>query len=181
MRELWDQRFTPADAEIVKQKARKLAGHFGFRAGDVDDIQQEIALHVFPRTHQHDPSRGTRGGFVNSMADNRVINILEHRTAKRRDNRRDVRIGGGQDHLVMDDATTPDRIDSQIDVQDALRALTPELRQIAVRRISESEAEIASAMGLTRAAVRHRLELIRRHLKDWGLGPDSDDEQPIRP
>lgn len=181
MRELWDERFTPADAEIIRQKARKLGGHFGFRAGDVDDIQQEIALHVFPRTGQHDPSRGTRGGFVSSMADNRVVNIIEHRTAKRRDNRRDVRIGDGQDHLVMDHATTPDRIDAQIDVQDALWALTPELSQIAVRRVTESEAEIASAMGLTRAAVRHRLELIRRHFKEWGLDPDSEGEQPIRP
>ncbi len=180
MRELTDERFSPADDKIIKAKAWKLAGHYGYGTSDVDDIRQDIRCRWIEQSHRHDPTRGSRATFVNTVADNHMANLIEKKTAQRRDNRGDIPIGDADDRALIDGWTDAKQVELQVDLREAMSRLSPELQEIAVRNVNEGEEEIAEAMGLTRAAVRHRLKIIRRHLTEWGFGPDSDDEQPIR-
>lgn len=170
MRELYDERFTPADEAVLRHKARRLVGHYGYSATDLDDVRQELALRVFPRTRVHDPARGTRAGFVKAVADRCLVNLIEYRTAKRRDGRRDVSAAEAGERLLVDAKTSPERVDLQLDVRSALAGLPAELREVAARLAWQSEAAVARDMGLTRSAVRYRVGLIREHLAAAGLG-----------
>ena len=82
-----DIRFIPEDAEIIRHKIRKLIGQYGFTVSDEPDLQQELAMHVSIRMAQHDPSRAARSTFVDRIVRNKIVNILEHRMAKKRGGR----------------------------------------------------------------------------------------------
>ncbi len=174
MPELWDERFTPADAEIIKRKARRLVGHYGYRTSDAEDIEQDLAMHVFQQTYRHRPDRGSREQFVSTIAKNKLLNMIEHRTAQKRDNRRDVRADDTDERALLNKSGSPERIDLSLDLRDALARMPPELREIALRLPDETAAEIARALNLTRAKVRTRIQQIRRFLEDAGFGSNSE-------
>ena len=174
MPELWDERFAPADAEIIKHKARKLVGHYGYRTSDVEDIQQDLALHVFSRTYHHRPDLGSRETFVSTVVKNKILNLIEHRTALKRDHRRDVPADEVGEGVMLDGSSSPERIDLYIDLRSAIAGMPPELREIALRWANETEKEIADAMNLTRAKVRTRFQRIRRFLENAGFGSNSE-------
>lgn len=97
-RPLWNERYQPSDAEIIKKKARKMVGHYGYRTCDVVDLEQELALHMVQQMRLYRPGRGTRAQFVNRIAKNKLLNIIERRTAQKRDDRRNVAIEKAGDH-----------------------------------------------------------------------------------
>lgn len=169
-----DPRYTEEDAEIIKRKARRLAGHYGYRISDVEDIEQDLATHVFQQTHRHEPERGSREKFISRVVKNKLLNLIEQRTAKKRDRRRDVSADDVGDGVLLDAAATPERIDVGIDVRTVIARLPEQLRQVAVLRQEHSEKEIEGLLGLTRAQVRGRLEHLERVFREAGLAPDSE-------
>lgn len=170
-----DPRYTPDDAEIIKRKAKRLVGHYGYRTADVEDLQQELALHVFPRTRLHQPERGSREGFIGTVASNKIRNVIEQRTAQKRDQRHDVRIDDVGEGAVIDGTIAQERIDQQIDVREALRRMPADLREIALLRAEHTEKELGKLLHLTRAQVRTRLGNLEKFLQDAGFDKKSED------
>src|SRR5690606_8095170 len=111
------------------------AGHYGYRSSDVDDIEQELAMHAFQQTHRHDPNRGSRAKFIGKVATNRLINMVEARTAKKRDRRRDITIDGAPSDVLLDGHETPERLDLHLDVHAAIARMPADLQNIALLRM----------------------------------------------
>lgn len=170
MQDKSNERFTAADAAEIKALAKRLKAHYGYRASDIEDLEQEVATHVVQRMDQYVPERGTRGAFVSTIAKNRLLNLIEARTAAKRDGRRNVSLDtAGPIDL------SPEDIDLKLDVQAALANLPEDLRQVALLRIEHSEREIEALLGLTRAQVRWRMRQLEQALRAAGLAPDSSD------
>lgn len=167
-----DPRFTESDAEIIQRKAERLVGHYGYRPSDVEDIQQDLAMHVFPRTHLHRPERGSREAFVSQIVKNRILHLIEARTALKRDNRHNVSIDKAGEGTLLDGTNTAEQVDVVIDVREAIERLPEELKQVAILRQQYSESELEGLLGLTRGQVRSRIQRLQRIFRDAHLAPD---------
>ena len=164
MKPLWDERFTPADAQIIKRKAKRMAGHYGYRTSDVDDIEQDLAMQVFQQTHRHQPDLGSREKFVGKVAKNSLINLIEAKTAKKRDRRRDINVDDAPSDVLLDGHDTPERLDMRLDVRAAIARMPADLREIALLRMELNEREVEAKLGLTRAQVRTRMQRLAAFL-----------------
>lgn len=174
-----DTRFIPEDAEIIRHKVRKLIGRYGFTASDEPELQQELAMHVSIRIAQHDPSRAARGTFVDRIVRNKIVNILEHRMAKKRGGRtRPAALDDVPEGLLLDGHVDPESLDLGLDVRNALAGLSPELQRIAALLTTNSPSEVARTLGLTRGQFRQRQEAIKTYLMGEGLDPHAPDEPP---
>jgi RNA polymerase sigma factor (sigma-70 family) len=161
MRPLWDHRYQPADAEIVKRIARKYARRNPSPVLDADEIEQEIAMHVLKQSHLHDPSRGTRAQFISKVAKHRVLNLIEWRDARKRNDRRNVSYDAIGDRLMADSDEAFAQIDAAMDVEAVKEKLPKELRAVADLWPEFTPREIEQELGLSRAAVRWRIQQIQ--------------------
>lgn len=168
-----DPRFTDADAEVIKHKVRKIIGRYGLNRSDEPDLQQDLAMHISVRMAQHDPSRGARSTFVDRVITNKIASIIEHRTAQKRDRRRETTLEAVDEDAVADRADDQQVLDRQNDVREAVARLPLELQDFARRLQTQSEAEIIRATGLTRGQVRQRISAIRHYLCAAGLKPEG--------
>jgi DNA-directed RNA polymerase specialized sigma24 family protein len=176
MQELWDDRFQPADAEIVKQKARQLIGRRRLREHEFEDIEQEMALRVIEQSHLHDPQRGSREGFVGTTAANAYWNLHEKRTAKKRDDRRNISIDVGPSGALHDGRLTQEQIDLALDLKQAVDRMPPDLRQVYDLRLAgHSETELQGLLNLSRGQVRTLTARLKTYLEPYIKSPDSDD------
>jgi len=176
MRELWDARFTPADAEVIRKKAATLAGHY--RNSDIDDFEQDLATHVFQQTHRHLPERGSREKFISRVVKNKLLNLIDKRTAMKRGDGRNVSLDEAGERALLDGSISSDRLDVVIDVRAVIVALPDELRQVALLRQQHSEKELEGLLNLTRAQVRGRVQRLEHIFREAGLAPDSERQQP---
>lgn len=168
-----EPRFTKTDAEIIRRKVRRLVGHYGIRQSDVEDLEQELALHVIQQSHRYRPELGKREAFIETVVKHKILHLIESRTASKRDNRRDVHIETVGEFCLLDSDASQERINLQIDVRDAIARMPEELRQFALLRQKHTEREIERKLGLTRGQVRSRVQRLERFLTDAGLAPDS--------
>lgn len=169
-----DPRFTQTDAEIIQRKVRRLVGHYGIRWNDVGDLEQELAMHVIQQSHHYRPEVGKREAFIETVTKNKILHLIECRTARKRDNRRDVPLETIGECCLLDGDASQERIDLQIDVRNAIVRMPDDLRQFALLRQQYAEREIEKILGLTRGQVRSRVQRLERFLFDAGLAPDSE-------
>lgn len=170
-------RFTSADAETIHKKARWFARRYCLPQSAVDDLGQELSLHVWLRLSRFDASRGTsRAAYIDVVAKHQAANIAESGRAQKRDRRRDRQ---DDRYLLLEGPDSRDEIDLCLDVREALEMLPADLRGLALRLQSQSVAEIERTTGLTRGQVRHRMGFLRGHFEKLGLNPIR--QQPIAP
>lgn len=175
MQPLWDERYQPADAEIVKKKARQMWGPRGYLDYEIADIEQELAMQVFQRIDRQRPDRGPRAGFVAKVAKNALLNLIERRSAKKRDDRRNIEYGDGPEGTLIDGEMTAQQIDLELDLEDMKNRMPPDLRQVLeLRMAGHSDRELEDRLGLTRGRVR----TLSRRLQQFGTeaGLDTPDE-----
>lgn len=174
-----DPRFTPSDAELIKHKVRRIVGRYGFRRSDEEDLQQELALHVFVRMAKFDPSRASRATFVDRICTNKLANLIEHQTAQRRNPGRCVgSLDGALEEMVADGRD--DQTDARLDLADAIAGLPPELQRVAICLMAHKPAEAERVLGLTREQLRHRRRLIKKHLAEFFSNFSDPNNQPTR-
>lgn len=176
MQELSDDRFQPADAEIVKQKARQLIGRRRLREHEFEDIEQEMALRVIEQSHLHDPQRGTREAFVAKTATNAFLGLYEKRTAKKREDRRNISIDASPTDAMHHCRSTQEQIDLVLDLKQAVDRMPPDLRQVYDLRLAgHSETDLQGLLNLSRGQVRTLTARLKTYLEPYIKSPDSDD------
>jgi RNA polymerase sigma factor (sigma-70 family) len=175
MRPLWNEHYQPEDAEIVKRIARKFARRNPSPVLDVDEVEQELAMHVVKQSHLHDPSRGTRAQFISKIAKHRVLNMIEWRDARKRNDRRNVSSEVVGEHLMADSDDAFAQIDAAMDVEAVKKDLPQDLRAVAALWPEYTPREIEQKLGLSRAAVRWRIQQIEQIFRDR-IGDDFKDE-----
>jgi len=174
----------------IKHKAFQLVGQGGFTADDVEDLEQELRVHLFEQLPKFDPTRGAFTTFVDRVLTHKAADILDARFAARRDCR--IQVGslddtvrlreGGEVPIIdldLEDAihvhrgiSTPspyEEAERSIDLERAMAALTPEQRDLCRRLMTATIAEISAATGVPRPTLYDRLRQIRAAFERAGL------------
>jgi DNA-directed RNA polymerase specialized sigma24 family protein len=167
VKELWDGRYLPADHEIVKRKASKFArsNHV-----DADDIAQDLAAHIFQQSPRYDPNRGSREQFVTKVTTNKLLNIVEARNAKKRDDRRNLEYDDAPDRALIDGTMNESQVDLQVEMRAMAESLAPELRQIYDLMLQGyREADIQKHLHLGRQRVRTLMQKVTDAIRNANL------------
>jgi len=172
--------------KIIKRKAKQLAGHSGFNESDRQDIEQELALHVWRRLPMEDPSRASRHTFVARVIENYAKNLIASRKAASRDYRSNAfsldeeveqengtRVPRGdlvdqEDYIVKTGRAHRDP-DLAVDLQEVLDRLPAEHRDICLKLAAATVAEVAAAMGKPRTSLYEDIKKLRTLLEASGL------------
>lgn len=73
---------------LIRSKVRRLIGKGGLRGQDHEDLEQELWSKMWPRLRSYNAARGRSHGFLATMIDRIVVNLLRDRYAHKRDFRR---------------------------------------------------------------------------------------------
>ena len=179
-----------AALRIIRIKAWKLAQSAGFTPDEKEDIEQELTLHLLRQLPKFDPQRGSRRAFISHVLERRVINLVEHKAAEKRDWKREafsldeqieLRDGGRIERGETLDPDLIDRailqhptetLDLQFEVRHAIHRLSPELAALChllaepkrrnLKRLSEET-------GIPRGKLYELIDRIRKLFKETGL------------
>lgn len=166
-----DPRFTSADAKTVKEKAKQVIGQFGFIAADLEDLQQEVAMHVFQHTHRHDPTRGSREAFVGTTAKNKLLHMAEAKTAKKRDDRSNIEYGDAPDSALIDGSLHSSQLDLHLEMRSLADSLPPEQRAVYDLMLQGYvEADIQKYLRIGRQRVRNLIRRVEARIREANLG-----------
>ena len=189
----------------IKHKAYQLVGQAGLTADDLEDLEQELTIHLFERLPKFDSTRGAFSTFVDRVVDHKAADIHDARFAARRDCRifvgsidDTVRLREGGEVPIIDldledavhvqrgivDPSPHAEAELRIDLERAMAALTPEQRDLCRRLLTATIAEISAATGVPRPTLYDRLRQIRAAferagLKEYVRGPDIPAPVPV--
>jgi len=175
---------------VVRTKARWLAGMCGFSPSDHDDLRQDLLLDCLVRLRKFDPAKSSRRCFVHRILNNRTATLIEGQMADRRDYRAcrrslsdPIEFGVGKsvelgDTVSGDDyegrmgrcaLSSSERTELQIDVTKVIAALPAELAAVARLLMSVGVVEAARRLNLPRVTVYRRIIRIREVFLAAGL------------
>lgn len=177
-----DPSYTPADAEIIRYKVKKLIGRHGYlsKYEDEDDLQQDLAFHTSRRSGKYDPRRGARPTFVDRISTRKIAHIVERRCAKKRGNGRAEASLAAADR-VQEKSNSAVAAEIGVDVRTAVALLPAALRDIAFLLGIYSFTEVMAQLGLTRGQLRERQKAIREHFENYGLNPNPNNQLKRKP
>jgi DNA-directed RNA polymerase specialized sigma24 family protein len=150
-------------AAIVRRKACRMVGRAGLLPQDREDIEQELVLHILKQLKQYNPARGTWPAFVQCLVERFGKNLIRSLHAAKRK-------GGPLAPLSEEGPSVPERppvAPEQFDLAEALMQLPEDLRAVAELLTTETVADTARALGISRATVHARVRELRsrRELK----------------
>jgi len=185
---------TPLPQEITRlitSKAERLVGHYRFTESDREEIEQQIALQVVRKRATVPEARAQHLGFLITLVQHAVADIIEARKASNRDYRREdgsldqwSQDASGEwelrgETITEDDAARRvgrpsmsggDQHDLAMDLADAASRLAPQLREI-FEKYAElgSPRKVAKAVGVHHSTVYEALKQIKEHFLAAGL------------
>lgn len=173
---------------IIRNRSKKLIGHYGIRPDDLPDLQQEWIVQIIGKpeyTEPHHPDFERRiAQLVNLLA----IDEIRRRKAIKRNQGRlvlsldyeesnaDQRSTLGEtiseeDYLDLTDGnshrTIADQAETSEDTQAFINQLGPDLRQIAEALKHHRVDHLAEQTGLSRATAYRRLQSLREAAKSF--------------
>src|SRR5262245_57327825 len=167
----WERSLAAIDPAAMLVRIDARMGALLRRRTSVEDIWQETLMHAWRdrARHRWTGARGFRAWLM-EIAENRMRDAADREGAEKRGGAvAHVRLGlarpdeSGAGAIDPAASSTPSRIlahrESAEAIQAALAALPDALREVVRRRLIEEQglAEIAAALGLSHAAVKHRL------------------------
>ena len=190
---------------LIKHKAHQLTRRAGFTADDQEDLEQDLKLHLLEQLPKFNPTRGAFSTFVDRVVAHKAADILDARFAACRDCR--LRIGSLHDTVPLPDgeevlvedmdfedavrvqhglAERPGHTEAElkIDLERALALLSPEQRELCLRLMTSTVAEISAATGVPRPTLYDSMARIRDTFARAGLGdyleePDKSERVPV--
>ena len=172
--------------ELIKYKARQLAGSYGYTSSDTEDIEQELTIHCWQRRDRYDPQRGQRSTFWSRIINNKIASMIERRRAAMRDYRRETSLKRpvqSPDDEPTDlaalleegacrrkpDPSSSEAPDLNVDLHAVVSRLPAEDRELCRLLQDCSPAETARRIGIPRGTLYDRLKCLRRIFEDAGL------------
>ncbi|MBN9520536.1 winged helix-turn-helix domain-containing protein [bacterium] len=161
----------PAEAELIRIKARVLARRGVIPRGDTADAEQDLALALLAARAGFDPARGGTAAFARTVVRRAAAKIARGRFAPRRHPGRVAPLAGPPaEPATLPGRPAAQRADLAIDLDAALAALPAGLRAYAEALKVWSPAEVARRTGVSRQTVYRRLRELAAALGDAGLG-----------
>lgn len=175
---------------LIRRKAMKMTGSYGFSLSDKDDIKQELLLDLYVRLKHYDREKGDFRGFVRLLVNNKISSLIAAKKAQMRDYRKTgpslnqvIEIGEGE-HTYLHETLTQDdylRItgkSSQSDLYLNNLSLdihhTTENMPIQLKELCEllKEYDISDAsrkLAINRDTVYEWIKRIKQHFMQGGL------------
>jgi len=180
----------PYAAKIIRYKAKRLVGRFGFTESDREDLEQELILDLLRRLPKYNPARAQRSTFIDCLVNHAIATLIEARMAAMRDYR--LCSCSLNDPLEDEDGHSIERIetidqdddflrtgklsrptaelqDLRIDLSKAMEKLPPELRELCQRLMNYTVTRISSDTGIPRGTIYDMIKKIRAVFKEAGL------------
>ena len=174
--------------DLIKFKALELLRRPEFHGVELEEVQQELALHVAQKAHLFDPKRGYAESFITVVVDTAAAIMCRSRSRLKRGAglqpqslEGSALLNEGEetsllDLLVEDDLHrhhggrgSADPCE-RVDLADALEHLPPLLRRVAQLFMNDGcEASIARDMGMSRRQVRKAIDELRGHFRQSDL------------
>jgi len=171
-------------------KANQLIGRHGFTLSDFHDIRQDLLTDVIERLPKFNGDLAGAKTFVTRLINNRIANLIEHRTAACRNPEREecsmddwVRDEDGA--WVRRDSVTDDerlrahrgvfprneqkQADLTMDIDSVAASLPDDLRDLCERLKSQTVLEISRETGMSSAAIYRRIKKLRERFEEAGL------------
>jgi len=166
---------------LIRSKAGQLVGKAGITRADCDDIEQELALDLWLRLKNYDPSKSSRRTFISRVVEHQVATLLKKRSAACRDWRLcrhslddpdwedrkalKTRIEGYPDPR----AKTRQAIEFELDLQAALDALPPDLRELWNLLLNSNFMRVAKTTRVPRTALYEQVKRLHDALREAGF------------
>ena len=153
---------------------------------DREDIEQELALHVWRQLPKSDPDRGSRHTFVARVIEKFAVDLIRSRYAAMRDFRKtagsldnEIEMPNGtraaagdmidqDDYLAVTGRALPD-LGLTLDFQRSLDRLPVEQRELCLKLMVDTVTEVAAALGKPRPTLYEDIKKLRKALEDAGL------------
>ena len=135
----------------------------GALALDREDLEQDAMVGLWRALARFSPARASLRTYAERVVATRVTSSLRRATAKKRS-------VSGDAALLADPVSLLVQIEIQIDIERALSTLKKKDRRVARLLASYRPAEVAKALGISRAAVYRSMDRIRMALCAAGFG-----------
>lgn len=177
-------------SQIIKYKAKRLIGRFGFTESDLEDLEQELILDLLRRLPMYNPARAQRNTFIARVVEHKIATIIESQKAGMRDyrlcrwslnDRLEDEEGGSvermetinQEDYLLRTGKLSRPLDElralTIDVRRAMEQLPPELRELCRCLMSDTFTRISRETGIPRGTIYEFIKKLRVIFEDAGL------------
>ncbi|MGB9619591.1 MAG: sigma factor [Armatimonadota bacterium] len=175
----------------IKLKVRQLIKRCGFDASDREDMEQELALHLFQHLQEYDPERGTMKTFIVCVVENkaRIMIRVRNRRIKNLDFplfslneeipeedgfgvMQRVEAIDGEDYLLRTgllSRPTMELLEMRVDIERILDTLPQSLREICERLKTQNVTQISAETGASRQQVYEMIRKLRGIFDEAGL------------
>jgi len=176
--------------KIIRYKAKKLVGYYGFTVSDMEDIEQEMILDLLQRLSKFDPSRAKQNTFIAKVVEHKVVNLIEAQKAGVRDYRL---YSHSLNDVVKDEdgkqiqkietvsrdeyffsigkyACSQEELDAlSIDIKRIISTLPENYRILCDRLQKENVSEVSQNTGIPRGAIYDLINKLKSILTDAGI------------
>ncbi|HEX4606993.1 MAG TPA: LysR family transcriptional regulator, partial [Urbifossiella sp.] len=160
----------PATRDLLRAKARQLARRYYLPPDDRDDVEQDLAAHVWARLGRYDPARAGPDAFVRMLAARAAATAVRRRRGAT-DPLATARRAGDADSIDARAWPGPEAgVDRALDVAAVLAPLPRRLRLTAALVMAGSVAAAGRTLGLSRRAMYRQLAELRARFAAAGLG-----------
>lgn len=172
------------DLRCVRHFARLVKRRMQHCYLDCDDIEQELAMHLWRRLCRYLPERSSRGTFIRHVLRNKAASILRDQGRKKRmlrlapleeveDPSWPVEPVSGCAVCSLSTSSAQCRVDMALDLAAAIVRLPPCLRQLCSLLGTMPQAELRRRLGLSKHQFYRRLNWLRRRFSVAGLDPSN--------
>jgi RNA polymerase sigma-70 factor (ECF subfamily) len=179
-------------SRLIRYKAKRLVGRFGFTAADREDLEQELMFDLHRRLPKYDARRARRDTFIDRIVNHKIATIIESRIAGKRDYRLLAPLPDDYD-IEFDEEGEPidrkdpldqdnymfrigrryrpeaERHDLQLDVRKCVERLDSGLRRLCLRLMTETITETSRSSGIPRGTLYDAIEKLRVIFEEAGL------------
>ena len=177
--------FDEYELTLIRIKSKKMIGKTGFLPDDLEDIRQELILHLLQRLPSYDPSKSSRHTFINDVIDNKIIDLVREKISQKRDFQSapwslDAAVCASNISGAVTEKSLPWNRDRKMmsefelfemreDIIRVLEKLPPNLQEICIRLLQDNICTVAEETGIPKATLIDHLKKIRNHFEISGL------------
>jgi RNA polymerase sigma-70 factor (ECF subfamily) len=173
---------------LIRVKIRRLIGKAGLRQQDRSDLEQEVWTRLWPRLRAYDRRRGQPHGFLGTVIERILANLLRDRLAAKRDVRRvgslpqNVPTAEGQAELGQticqqeqdvrqrrSARSETEQVEMTLDVAEVMTWLPKDKQELVEQLQHHSLAEIARRTKVPRSTLQSQMRKLRQLFEDAGL------------
>lgn len=180
---------------LIRVKARQLVRRPEFTACEVDDLEQELTLHILTKLDRFDPSRGSLNTYFARIVNTAIAMLIRERGRIKRNGGAGVEIESLEKMVdqpegspiplwaTISDSDANRRFQThplsaleqsqlRMDVNSVLEKLPAELRRICEQLMVGNSSDIRRDSGLSRRKFEATISLIREQFMESGLSAE---------